>query len=74
MKIPLQLSILALALFAHVPEAHAYLDPGTGSLLLQGILAFIAGAAVTLKLCWGKFRSFFLRDRGSAADTHDERR
>jgi hypothetical protein len=73
-KIPLQLSIISLALLAHVPEAHAYLDPGTGSLLLQGILALIAGAAVTLKLYWGKFKSFFVRDRVSAADTHDERR
>jgi len=73
-KIPLQLSIMALALFAQVPDAHAYLDPGTGSLLLQGILALIAGAAVTFKLYWAKLKGLFVRDRISSADVSDERR
>ena len=68
-----QLLLIALSPLAYTPEAHAYLDPGTGSLLLQGILAFIAGAAVTLRLYWGKFKSFFGRDRVSHADRHDER-
>jgi hypothetical protein len=29
--------------------AHAYIDPGTGSLVLQGLVAFVVGAAFTLK-------------------------
>jgi hypothetical protein len=39
--------------------AHAYLDPGTGSILLQGILGGIAGAAVVLRLYWARLKSFF---------------
>jgi hypothetical protein len=33
-------------------KAHAYLDPGTGSMLLQVILGGIAAVAVALKLYW----------------------
>jgi hypothetical protein len=30
-------------------DAHAYIDPGTGSLILQGLVALFVGAAFTLK-------------------------
>jgi hypothetical protein len=39
--------------------AHAYLDAGTGSMLLQLILGGVAGLVVIMKLYWQKFRSFF---------------
>jgi hypothetical protein len=32
--------------------AHAYIDPGTGSAILQGILAALAAIALTAKLYW----------------------
>lgn len=32
--------------------AHAYLDPGTGSVILQVVLAGILGAVFTLKSYW----------------------
>jgi hypothetical protein len=51
-------------------QAFAYLDPATGSILLQGLLAAIAGIAVTSRLYWGKIKSFF--SRGNAADTASE--
>ena len=34
----------------------AYLDPGTGSMMLQVILGGIAAVGVALKLYWHKFR------------------
>ena len=34
----------------------AYLDPGAGSLLLQGLIAAFAGAAVALKIYWNKVK------------------
>ncbi len=37
----------------------AYLDPGSGSLLLQLLLGGVAGAAVFLKLFWQKLTSVF---------------
>lgn len=36
--------------------AWAYLDPGTGSMLLQVILGGIAAVGVALKLFWHKIR------------------
>lgn len=46
-----------------VRPAHAYLDPGTGSILLQSTLALIAGTAVTLKLYWSKLKGLIWRRR-----------
>jgi len=37
-----------------VKPAHAYLDPGSGSAILQGVLAAIAAVAIALKLYWHK--------------------
>lgn len=39
--------------------AWAYLDPGTGSMAIQILIGLVAGALVTLKLYWGKLKSFF---------------
>ena len=47
-------SIFLLALFAE--PAFAYLDPGTGSMLLQVILGGVAAVGVALKLFWHKIR------------------
>jgi hypothetical protein len=44
-------------------EAHAYIDPGSGSVLLQLILGGIAGIGVVAKLYWDRvktrYRSLF---------------
>ena len=37
--------------------AYAYLDPGTGSMLLQVILGGVAAVAVATKLFWYKIRA-----------------
>ena len=39
--------------------AMAYLDPGTGSIILQGAIAGIAVAWFTIKMYWYKLASFF---------------
>lgn len=36
--------------------AYAYIDPGTGSLIIQSIIGAIAAIGVTLKLYWHKLR------------------
>lgn len=45
-------------LFLIPSAAFAYLDPGTGSALLQGILGALAAIAVALKLYWHKLLRF----------------
>jgi hypothetical protein len=37
----------------------AYLDPGSGSMLVQLLLGGVAGAAVIMKLGWQRFRDMF---------------
>jgi hypothetical protein len=39
----------------------AYLDPGTGSLILQAVIAAFAGAVVVVTTYWQKIRAFFRR-------------
>ena len=39
--------------------SYAYLDPGTGSMLIQGVIGAIAAVGVTLKLYWHKLRVMF---------------
>jgi len=41
------------------PSAHAYLDPGSGSAILQGVLGALAAIALTLKLYWHRLLRFF---------------
>ncbi len=41
--------------------AHAYLDPGTGSMLLQLLLGGVAGVLVVGKLYWHRVQAFFGR-------------
>lgn len=36
-------------------EAFAYLDPGSGSAILQGVLGALAAIVVVLKLYWHRF-------------------
>jgi hypothetical protein len=40
-------------------DAYAYLDPGTGSMLLQVILGGVAAVGVAIKLYWHKLRAAF---------------
>ena len=41
--------------------AFAYIDPGTGSILIQGIIGAIAAIGVTLKLYWHRIVALFRR-------------
>lgn len=57
-------------------DAFAYLDPGTGSMLIQMIVGGVAGTIVVAKLHWVKIKRFFgikpLDAPESGAD-HDRR-
>ncbi len=55
---PLLLVIVALGL--SMPDAaHAYLDPGTGSAVIQMVVAGVMGALFVIKLYWRKLLGFF---------------
>jgi len=63
----------AALLFSFSQTASAYLDPGTGSMILQGIIASIAVAGFTIKSYWYRIRTFFGRG-GSASLLEEEER
>jgi len=52
MKFSLVVALLALSF-----NAEAYLDPGTGSMLLQVVLGGVAAIGVAIKLYWHKLRA-----------------
>lgn len=41
------------------PDAHAYLDPGTGSYIIQLVLAALFGGLFAIKMFWAKIAAFF---------------
>jgi len=43
-----------------ISDAYAYLDPGTGSILLQSLIGVLVGVAITLKIYWIKIKEKFL--------------
>lgn len=52
--------LLAVALwFATSTNAFAYLDPGTGSILLQAIIGGLASGLFILRMYWRKIKSLF---------------
>lgn len=51
-----------------------YIDPGTGSMLLQVIVGGVAAAAVGLKLFWSRLLGFFrIRRRDEGPKTRSAR-
>lgn len=58
--IPVFVTVLLAALVFSTP-AHAYLDPGTGSMVFQAVIAVFLGAAATGKLWWSKVKGLFSR-------------
>ena len=46
-----------------VVTAAGYIDPGTGSYMLQFAIAFLVGIAFSIKVFWKKIRAFLSRIR-----------
>jgi hypothetical protein len=62
--------IIWLVVFGIAPlPAHAYLDPGTGSVLLQGLIAAFAGVAATGAFYWRRMIGFLRGRRSNAHGT-----
>lgn len=53
------LGAAALLFLALNQPAYAYLDPGTGSIILQALLGGAAGVLIAGRLYWSKIKGFF---------------
>ncbi len=51
--------VLSLIIFSVPQTAHAYIDPSTGSMVIQILLAAFAAIGYTIKVYWGKIKAFF---------------
>jgi hypothetical protein len=54
-------------------SVQAYLDPGTGSIALQLLIAGVVGVLATVRLYWDRLRSFVSRrnaERDGASHGH----
>jgi len=63
--------LVVLILFAALTApAYAYIDPGSGSMILQGIFAAVAAIAVTAKLWWHRLLVLLrIRKRSNSTET-----
>ena len=57
----LWLSATVLVLAVYPRSAYAYLDVGTGSLVLQTLVASVAAGLFTLKVYWNQVKARFTR-------------
>lgn len=49
----------------------AYLDPGSGSMLVQLLLGGVAGAAVIMKLGWERFKDMFRSSKAKPTEPNE---
>jgi len=53
-------ALLSVSLLPLVSQnIHAYIDPGTGSLIIQVLIASFVGALFVIKIYWKKVKAFF---------------
>ncbi len=65
---------LTIVLLTFSPAAMAYLDPGTGSMLISAIVGLLASLALAIKTYWYKFVGMIrqLLGRGTRPGTTDD--
>ena len=61
-----------LAMLMSATPAFAYLDPGAGSMVLQGILAGIAAVSVYCGIFWGRIKGFFTGKKSAGPESETD--
>ncbi len=65
--------VIALLWFGHIAPAHAYLDPGTGSIILQGLIAGFMVVSAAASVFWQRIKSIVSSLFSSGESTETER-
>jgi hypothetical protein len=63
----LRIALVLVACLSIASPAYAYLDPGTGSMLISAVLGVAAAVALAVKMFWYRLIGFF-RGKRPAAD------
>ena len=53
------LTLSFLYIILSTDTSHAYIDPGSGSMLLQVLIASILGMLTVIKIYWARLKTFF---------------
>ena len=67
----LKFLFLIFSLISYTSPAYAYLDPGTGSMLVQGLIGGVAVVMSFLSIYWQKVKAFFSKEEEDT-DTADK--
>ena len=54
-----------------ISKPAAYLDPGSGSMLVQLILGAVLGAGVFIRVFWKNIKSFFTKGKSDSEELAD---
>ena len=71
----LKFLFLIFGLISYTSPVYAYLDPGTGSMLVQGLIGGIAATIAFLSIYWQKVKAFFGKEKADTdtdTDTADK--
>jgi hypothetical protein len=73
LKVLMFFSIFIFIYFISVPEAKAYLDPGSGSYLIQIIIGTIAGGGLLAKSQWSKIKTLIFKKKSEQKKDNNEK-
>jgi len=59
-------------LFSHIGKDYAYLDPGSGSFIIQLIIASLVGAGFLVRGYWSKISRFIHGESGETQGDGDD--
>lgn len=51
-----------------ISDAYAYLDPGSGSVVIQALIGALVGVGITLKVYWAKIKYSISNKRNKIND------
>jgi len=61
MKAFMVIQLVAFLPYVLVSPAQAYIDPATGSMVIQAVIAAVAAVSVSIGIFWRRLKSFFGR-------------
>jgi len=69
------IGLVALSLVCFILSTNtsfAYIDPGSGSMIMQVLIAFILGILTAIKLYWSKIKSYFSKNSDASNSEESE--
>jgi hypothetical protein len=64
LRLALRVAVALLAVLSLASPAYAYLDPGTGSMLVSAVIGVVAAVGLALKMFWYRVIGLFRGKKG----------